>query len=210
MGIGLRQRSLESSLVCRSVYDLSFLMNRAPAILLNGTSSSGKTTLATALQRAMPEPVLYVSNDNFIFMTPEHVLKDDAARPKVLMPLLSAFHRSLPLIAGCGFPMIIDHVIERCDWMDEIAEALRGFDVYFVKVECPVEELERRESARGDRQIGFAKMQLEWVHRYGDYDAVVNTFTHTLAENVETLKQLLCSGAKPQALERHRDMRAAQ
>lgn len=28
-------------------------MNRAHAILLNGTSSSGKTTLATALQRAM-------------------------------------------------------------------------------------------------------------------------------------------------------------
>lgn len=185
-------------------------MHRAAAILLNGTSSSGKTTLATALQKAMPEPLLYVSNDKFIFMTPEHVLKDDALRPKVLLPLLSAFHHSLPLIAGCGFPMIIDHVIERWDWMDEIAEALRGFDVYFVKVECPVEELERREAARGDRQIGFAKMQLEWVHRYGDYDAVVNTFTHTLAENVETLKQLICSGAKPQALERHRDMRAAQ
>ncbi|MCA1481106.1 hypothetical protein I6F37_39935, partial [Bradyrhizobium sp. NBAIM08] len=63
-------------------------------------------------------------------MTPEHVLKDDAVRPKVLMPLLSAFHRSLPLIAGCGFPMVIDHVIERWDWMDEIAEALRGYDVY--------------------------------------------------------------------------------
>ena len=210
MGIGLKRCSLESSLMCRSVYDLSFLMKRAPAILLNGTSSSGKTTLATALQRAMPEPVLYVSNDNFIFMTPAHVLKDDSARPKVLMPLLSAFHRSLPLIAGCGFPMIIDHVIERWDWMDEIAEALRGFDVYFVKVECPLEELERRESARGDRQVGLAKMQMEWVHRHGDYDAEVNTFSQTLEANVETLKQLLCSGAKPQALERYRGKRAAQ
>jgi chloramphenicol 3-O-phosphotransferase len=78
-------------------------MHRAAAILLNGTSSSGKTTLATALQKAMPEPLLYVSNDKFIFMTPEHVLKDDALRPKVLLPLLSAFHHSLPLIAGCVF-----------------------------------------------------------------------------------------------------------
>ncbi|MBX3740919.1 MAG: AAA family ATPase [Akkermansiaceae bacterium] len=180
-------------------------MNRAHAILLNGTSSSGKTTLATALQRAMPEPTLYVSNDKFIFMAPDEALKDDLIRPKLLMPLLSAFHRSLPLIAGCGFPMIIDHVIERTDWMDEIAQALRGFDVFFVKVGCPLEELERREAARGDRQLGFAKMQLGWVHRHGDYDNEVNTFTHTTEQNVEQLKQLFYSGKKPQALERIRN-----
>lgn len=179
-------------------------MSRATAILLNGTSSSGKTTLATALQRAMPEPALYVSNDKFIFMTPDHVLKDDQLRPKVLMPLLSAFHRSLPLIADCGFPMIIDHVIERREWMDEIAQSLRGFDVFFVKVSCPLEELERREKARGDRQIGFAKMQLEWVHRYGDYDDEVDTFTHTTEQNVERLKQLIYSEKKPVAFERYR------
>lgn len=179
-------------------------MNRATAILLNGTSSSGKSTLAMALQRAMPEPTLYVSNDKFIFMSPEHVLKDDQLRPKVLMPLLSAFHRSLPLIAGGGFPMIIDHVIERRDWMDEIAEALRDYDVFFVKVSCPLEELERREIARGDRQIGFAKMQLDWVHRHGDYDDEVNTFTHTTEQNVERLTQLFYSGRKPLALERYR------
>lgn len=179
-------------------------MNRAHAILLNGTSSSGKTTLATALQRAMPEPTLYVSNDKFIFMVSDQVLKDDHLRPKVLMPLLSAFHRSLPLIAGCGFPMIIDHVIERKDWMEEIANSLRGFEVFFVKVECPLAELERREIARGDRHIGFAKMQLDWVHRHGNYDDEVNTFTHTTEQNVEHLKQLIYSGRKPEALKRIR------
>jgi chloramphenicol 3-O phosphotransferase len=77
-------------------------MKRAHAILLNGTSSSGKTTLATALQQAMSEPTLYVSNDKFIFMASDDVLKNDEMRPKVLMPLLSAFHRSLPLIANSG------------------------------------------------------------------------------------------------------------
>src|SRR6188474_879709 len=154
-------------------------MNRASAIFLNGTSSSGKTTLATAFQQAMDEPTLYVSNDKFIFMAADRVLKDHEMRPKVLLPLLSAFHRSLPLIAGCGFPMIIDHVIERKDWMDEVAEALRDFDVYFVKVSCPLEELERREQARGDRQIGFARMQLGLVHGFCEYDAEVDTFQCT-------------------------------
>jgi chloramphenicol 3-O phosphotransferase len=182
-------------------------MNCAHAILLNGTSSSGKTTLATAFQRAMGEPVLYVSNDKFIFMASDEVLKDNQVRPKVLMPLLSAFHRSLPLIAGCGFSIIIDHVIERYDWMQEIADALEGYEVFFVKVDCPLEELERREIARGDRQIGFAKMQHSLVHRYGDYDEEVNTFTHTTEQNVEKLRELLYSGRKPEALERMRKNR---
>ncbi|MGC4046213.1 MAG: AAA family ATPase [Armatimonas sp.] len=185
-------------------------MNRASAIFLNGTSSSGKTTLATAFQQAMEEPTLYVSNDKFIFMTPDHVLKDNQLRPQVLLPLLSAFHRSLPLIAGCGFPMIIDHVIERRDWMDEIAEALDGISVYFIKVSCPLEELEKREKARGDRQIGFAKMQLGLVHSFCDYDAEVDTFASTIDQNVAFLKELLYSGKQPHALSTYRKKRQAR
>ena len=185
-------------------------MKRASVILLNGTSSSGKTTLATALQKAMPEPTLYVSNDKFISMTPEHVLKDDALRPKVLIPLMSAFHHSLPLIAACGFPMIVDHVIERMDWMDEVAEALRGVDVHFVKVSCPLEELERRERARGDRQIGFARMQLGWVHSHCGYDVEVDTHGSSIEQNVEKLRQLFSSDTKPTALEVYREKRCAE
>lgn len=90
------------------------------------------------------------------------------------MSLLSAFHRSLPLIAGCGLPIIIDHVIERYDWMRETVDAQEGYDVFFVKMDGPLEELQRRDIARGDQQIGFAKMQHSLVHRFGDYDAEVN------------------------------------
>lgn len=105
--------------------------------------------------------------------------------------------------------MIIDHVIERRDWMDEIAEALKGWDVYFVKVSCALEELERREIARGDRQVGFARMQLDLVHRYGEYDAEVDTFEHTVEQNVARLKELLYSGQKPKAFQRYREERQA-
>ena len=35
------------------------------AILLNGTSSSGKTTLAKVLQQKLKEPYLYVSLDQY-------------------------------------------------------------------------------------------------------------------------------------------------
>jgi chloramphenicol 3-O phosphotransferase len=35
-------------------------------MLPNGASSSGKSTLAKALQEAMPEPFLYVSSDQLV------------------------------------------------------------------------------------------------------------------------------------------------
>ena len=152
----------------------------------------------------MPEPTLYVSNDKFIFMASEGVLKDDKVRPNVLRPLLSAFHRSLPLIASCGFPMIIDHVIERREWMDEIAEALKDHAVYFVKVDCPVEELERREKARGDRRVGLARWQSGLVHTFCEYDEVVDTGSCGVAENVEKLKRLFFSENPPAALASYR------
>jgi chloramphenicol 3-O phosphotransferase len=71
--------------------------NNPPGILfLNGTSSSGKTTIAREFQRIWRDPTLYASIDSFIFMFPEHILKDDEIRKKVLWPLISAFNRSLP------------------------------------------------------------------------------------------------------------------
>jgi chloramphenicol 3-O phosphotransferase len=39
-------------------------------VLLNGTSSSGKTTLAKALQRAMPTPYLHLGIDTVVFALP--------------------------------------------------------------------------------------------------------------------------------------------
>jgi chloramphenicol 3-O phosphotransferase len=182
-------------------------MPRADAIFLHGTSSSGKTTLAKAFQRAMPEPTLYVSNDNFIFMAADHVLKDEKLFPKVLFPLLSAFHKSLPIVAACGFPMVIDHVIENDEWMDEVAGALKGHRIYFVKVSCPLEELERREQARGDRRIGQARWQLGRVHGFCGYDVEVDTHCSTVDQNVQQLVDLIYSGAEPTALAEYRTKR---
>src|SRR6218665_1876759 len=87
---------------------------------------------------------------------------------------------------------------------DRSRDRAGGLDIWVVKVDCPLEELERREMARGDRQVGFARMQHGLVHRYGEYDAEVNTFTHTTEENAERLVELFYSGGKPQAMERIR------
>lgn len=179
-------------------------MNRYPILFLNGTSSSGKTSLARAFQKLWHEPTLYTSVDAFIFMFPDHVLKDDAVRPNALWPLLTAFNRSLPNLAACGFPMIIDYVLEAEEWVRECVESLRDYEVLFVGIKCPLEELERREKARGDRQVGFARWQYERVHRFGAYDFEIDTSVNTPEEGAAQLREILLSGRKGEAFARLR------
>jgi hypothetical protein len=88
-----------------------FCMNEHPILFLNGTSSSGKTTTARALQRLWHEPMLYASIDSFIFMFADHVLKNDEVRKRALWPLISAFNQSLPNLAETGFPVVVDYVM---------------------------------------------------------------------------------------------------
>ena len=185
------------------------VMKRHPVLFLNGTSSSGKTTTVRAFQKLWHQPTLYASNDSFIFMFPEHVLKDDNVRPKVLWPLLSAFNRSLPHLAALEFPLVVDYVLEAKEWVRECVESLAAHEVLFVGVKCSLEELERREQARGDRQIGFARMQYEVVHRFGAYDFEINTGTHTPEQCAAQLQELLLSGRKGTAFDRLRKQFAA-
>ncbi|MBP9914543.1 MAG: hypothetical protein KBF26_14180, partial [Opitutaceae bacterium] len=154
--------------------------------------------------RRWHEPTLYASNDAFIFMFPEHVLKDDSVRPKVLWPLLSAFNQSLPNLAACGFPMIVDYVLEAEEWVRECVESLAGYEVLFVGVKCPLDELERREKLRGDRQIGLARWQSERVHRFGAYDFEIDTGANTPEQVAAELQALLLSGRKGEAFPRLR------
>jgi chloramphenicol 3-O phosphotransferase len=47
--------------------------------------------------------------------------------------------------------------------------------VFLVGVHCPLEELERRERARGDRGVGDARRDLETVHTFCAYDLEVDS-----------------------------------
>jgi len=101
--------------------------------------------------------------------------------------------------------VVVDYVIESARvWLDECVLQLRDYDVYFVGVKCPLAELERREIARGDRQVGFARWQFDRVHRYGAYDLEIDTHTHSPEACAAQLKDLVLSGQKPEAFARLR------
>jgi chloramphenicol 3-O-phosphotransferase len=70
--------------------------------------------------------------------------------------------------------LIIEHIVEEQSWADDLIRLLSPFDVFWVGVHAPVEELDRREEARGNRRPGEARFHLK-AHRYVQYDVEVDS-----------------------------------
>lgn len=158
--------------------------HRPLIILLNGVSSAGKTSISNVLRCTLDEPYLQVSLDAFEDMLPDRYQEGGPFAWGALFPrMLAGFHRSLAALAGAGNNLLVDHVmVHREGWASTLADCLTvlaPFSVYFVAVHCPLDELERREQARGDRFIGTAARQYPLVHLHRRYDVEVNTKTAT-------------------------------
>lgn len=151
-------------------------------ILVNGASSAGKSTLCRALQGALPLPFLHFSPDLFLFgevLPPPRVRDWAAQRPQVF----EGFHRCLPALLDAGNNLVVDHIIETPEMWAQLRELLAGYDVFLIGLRCPVEELERRERARGDRRLGDARRDAGTVHTFTPYDLELDC-TAPLEENV--------------------------
>ncbi len=182
-------------------------MEGVTIILLNGTSSAGKTTIAKSLQQIMNDPYLHVPVDSFGDMAPgPDKLGEPGSRlwQSVFNRLLSGFHHSIAALAAAGSNLIVDHVlvqgVEPQNWLTECLDLLAPYTVYFIGVHCPREELRQRERARGDRSVGLAEFQLGRVHRHGVYDLEVDTSVSSAEQCALRIKELVERDAHPQAL----------
>lgn len=140
-------------------------------IVLNGTSSSGKTTLARELQAKLSETYLLCSLDMFWDMTPYGV----AAGSKNFPNMKLALAKSVRALAETGHNVIVDIVFCGKKTYTELVQEFEGLNSKIVKVECSLVELQKREISRGDRTIGLAKSQYDSVHTGVSYDLNVNT-----------------------------------
>jgi chloramphenicol 3-O phosphotransferase len=75
------------------------------------------------------------------------------------------------------------------DEMADYQALLAGFTLHLVGVFAPLDVLEARERARGDRLIGLARGQYDRVHRGKTYDLEIDTSTATPAECAERIKR---------------------
>ena len=173
-------------------------------ILINGASSSGKTTLSRALQQALEEPFLHFSIDHLReagVLPTERILAGDFSWPSLRPAFFDGFHRCLPVLAEAGNNLIVEHIIETEAWMSCLVTFLATFDVFFVGLHCPLPELERREMDRGDRRIGEARQDFHSVHDPAAYDLELESI-ESLDGNVLELVSAWKSRERPSAFER--------
>ena len=106
---------------------------------------------------------------------------------------LASYFQCLATIAKTGSNVIAVGGWLQTSWLLDLADTLDGIDALCVGVYCPLEEVERREIARGDRKPGYARSQYELVHTHAPYDTAVDTALQTTEQCVETITQLLAS-----------------
>ncbi|MFD5569203.1 MULTISPECIES: chloramphenicol phosphotransferase CPT family protein [Streptomyces] len=176
---------------------------RGLVVFLNGTSSSGKSSIAAELLRMLDEPYFHMPVDAFHAMrsgTPVPPDRLDA----VLHRTWRGYHRAVAGMAAAGNNVVVDHVLS-AEWrLEDCLSLLVPEDVVFVGVHCAVDELERRERARGDRPAGLAARQVRQVHAHGVYDIECDTGVRDAHECARQIKDFLPARPTPTAFQRLR------
>jgi chloramphenicol 3-O phosphotransferase len=170
-------------------------------IFLNGTSSSGKSSIAKALLTVLDEPCFHLPVAAFHAMRSKQEVTP-AELAVVLKRTWMGFHRAVAGMAAAGNLVIVDHIFSE-EW--RLQDCLSLFDptnVVLVGVRCELPELERREQVRGDRPAGLAARQFELVHKHGVYDVECDSGTTSAGECARRIKEFLPVRPRPTAFEK--------
>ncbi|SPF04653.1 chloramphenicol phosphotransferase CPT family protein [Streptomyces sp. MA5143a] len=177
-------------------------------IFLNGTSSSGKSSIAVELLRILDEPFFHLPVDAFHAMRTRQEMEPERLAT-VLHRTWRGYHRAIAGMAAAGNNVVVDHVLSE-EWrLRDCLDLFVPQDVVFVGVHCPRAELERRERERGDRPPGLAARQLAQVHAHGIYDIECDTALTDPPLCARRIKDFLPHRTAPTAFQRLREKRGA-
>lgn len=167
-------------------------------IIVNGGSSSGKTSIVRQMQDMLAEPWLARSIDDFVESLPRalrqspdgfDVTTDGAVQiGEVFTRLESAWMTGIAATARAGAPVIVDDVFlsaaaSQARWRT----ALAGLPVAWVGVHCDAAIAQQREASRPDREAGMAALQARQVHQDVVYNLQVDTSRTSARECARTI-----------------------
>jgi chloramphenicol 3-O phosphotransferase len=145
----------------------------AGIIFLHGASSSGKSTLARALQARLDEPFWHYSIDHLRdsgVVPMARYRSGDFAWAETRAAFFDGFHRSVAAFADAGNNLILEHILDTAGWFEELGRLLAPHHVLFVGLYASLSALKQREAARGDRPEGSAESDFRSVHDGLAYD----------------------------------------
>ncbi|WP_170167309.1 chloramphenicol phosphotransferase CPT family protein [Actinoplanes xinjiangensis] len=174
-------------------------------IVLNGASSSGKSSVGRAMLGLLADPwFLFPVDDLGAMRSTVHTrVLDDAGIAAMLTRTRRGYHRAVAGLASAGNDVIMDYPLSEAWRLADLLDVLRGFDVTLVEVRCSPRELARRERARGDRPVGLAVSQT-LVYEHGDRDIVIDTTRTGALDGARQVVAALDTVAVPKAFERLR------
>ncbi len=164
--------------------------------VINGGSSTGKTSMARALQAQWDGTLLYLGLDTVLheMMGPAAFRNGaraaegvtfralpDSEPPRMQLVYgpgvdwgMAALHQSVALLAQRGYDIVVDHVLTERRWLEECVTLWRDLPVLFVRAQCPWEVVEARVHGRSDRPgltlpvfLSIARWQFDTAHAHG-------------------------------------------
>jgi chloramphenicol 3-O phosphotransferase len=184
----------------------------ATCIVLNGTSCSGKSSIAAALQDLWPRPLQVTGIDTFLasqsklfFAIGGRVVAGFSWVPVTIggqpafhvvpgplgLRMIRASHAYWAACAEAGLDQVIDDVWLVPDQPAGLQDSLVAANPLWVGVRCPLAITEQRERERGDRIVGTARGQYALIHTFRKYDVDIDTSAATPKECAEAILAVL-------------------
>ncbi|QED23171.1 phosphotransferase-like protein [Candidatus Deianiraea vastatrix] len=169
-------------------------------ILLNGTSSVGKSSIANEIHAITKEPFLIFCMDAFFAMLhprydglgKDHIEKrkgdgklgfytsDTQTGYRIESGELGfkvdlALPEAIAVTAKTGLNLIVPVVISNYKCLSNYKKALQELKYVLIYVDCKRDEIQRRETARGDRLQGTSLDLLDRFETKNEYDFKVDS-----------------------------------
>ena len=196
-------------------------------MLLNGSSSAGKTTLARAIAALSERPVQHISLDQFRdgmavrFRGMNAHAGEPGARGLNVVPTangtqtalrfgdvgrstLRGMRRAVAAFATTGIDVVVDDLLLEPAFLADYLHTLRGLTVTFVGVYCDLATVSAREAARPGRFPGTAAAHWASVHDGCRYDVEVDTALLTPRQCAERVLTAVAQARRPTAFEQLR------
>jgi len=184
-------------------------------IIISGTSSSGKSSVCTALKNKLGDSWLYFSTDGYLSMLGSKFVELHPANQNVTVPnnicyakkhaddtfeivpgaLCSKLYLTIPsvlkLLSEQGFNIILDSFITIQDEFLSYKNILQKFDPHFFYLSASEKTISAREEARGDRLKGSA---IHWLKKFcfqDQCDLAIDTEKLTIDKICELILKMI-------------------
>ena len=203
-------------------------MTPGKIILLNGSSSAGKTTIARMMQQLYTEPYQHIALDQFRDGMSERFRGlnspdgDTGARGLNVVPIeregermteirfgdvgrrvLRGMRRAIAVFAREGNHVIVDDLMFEKSFLLDYLNVLKGLEVTFAGIRCDLASVNAREATRPGRFPGTATSHFHAVHAHCIYDVEVDTTSSTPRQCAQQIMR--AAESTPRAFDQLRD-----